>query len=236
MSVLAGKRKRQDLASSLSATLSNEERVVYNIIRGRKEMGIWQGDIKRETNIPDSLMKKSIKMLLTKTLIKEVVNIQNKSKKVLMAVEFEPSKEITGGEWYTEGKLDTQLIEALSDVCMKLILRQKVATREGILDWIRKVGSEIFPGGVSAGQVEQILKVLVMENKVQEVNSTGFGDFASVPVGEVCYRLAKKTGGEVKVGAMASIPCGVCPRINACTPDGDISPINCQYYQKWLDF
>ncbi|TKY70434.1 DNA-directed RNA polymerase III subunit RPC6 [Spatholobus suberectus] len=234
MSVLQGKRKRQELASALSASLSNEERAVYNIIREKKEMGIWKGDIKREIKIPESLLNKAVKLLLSKALIKEVVNVQNKSKKVLIAAEFEPSKEITGGEWYTEGKLDTQFIEALSEVCLKLILRQKVATRQGILDWT--IQSGVFPGGVTAGQVEQILKVLVMENKVQEVNSTGFGDFASVPVGEVCYRLTKKAGGNVKVGAMASIPCGVCPRINFCTPNGVISPTICQYYNKWLDF
>ncbi|XP_052728309.1 DNA-directed RNA polymerase III subunit RPC6 isoform X3 [Vigna angularis] len=194
MSILQGKRKRQDLASALSASMTNEERVIYNIIRGKKEMGIWQGDIKRETNIPDSILKKSIKLLISKTLIKEVVNIQNKSKKVLMAMEFEPSKEITGGEWYTEGRLDTQLIDALSDVCLKLISRKKIATRDAILEWTRTLGSEVFPGGVTPGQVEQILKVLVMENKLQEVNSTGFGDFSSVPAGEVCFRLAKKVG------------------------------------------
>lgn len=236
MSILQAKRKRQDLASTISASMTNEERAVYNIIRGKKEMGIWQGDIKRETNIPDSMLKKSIKLLISKTLIKEVVNIQNKSKKVLMAMEFEPSKEITGGEWYTEGRLDTQLIDALSDVCLKLISRKKVATRDAILEWTRTLGSEVFPGGVSSGQVEQILKVLVMENKVQEVNSTGFGDFSTVPAGEVCFRLAKKVGTNVKAGAMASIPCGVCPRIKFCTPNGVISPTTCQYYQKWLDF
>ncbi|KOM37273.1 hypothetical protein LR48_Vigan03g065400 [Vigna angularis] len=191
MNILQGKRKRQDRASALSVSMTNEEQVIYNIIRG-KEMGIWQGDIKRETNIPDSILKKSIKLLISKTLIKEVVNIQNKSKKVLMAMEFEPSKEITGGEWYTEGRLDTQLIDALSDVCLKLISRKKIATRDAILEWTRTLGSEVFPRGVSSGQVEQILKVLVMENKLLEVNSTGFGDFSSVPVGEVCFRLAKK--------------------------------------------
>ncbi|KAL9304258.1 hypothetical protein ACSQ67_021521 [Phaseolus vulgaris] len=219
MSILQAKRKRQDLASTISASMTNEERAVYNIIRGKKEMGIWQGDIKRETNIPDSMLKKSIKLLISKTLIKEVVNIQNKSKKVLMAMEFEPSKEITGGEWYTEAYFP-----------------KKVATRDAILEWTRTLGSEVFPGGVSSGQVEQILKVLVMENKVQEVNSTGFGDFSTVPAGEVCFRLAKKVGTNVKAGAMASIPCGVCPRIKFCTPNGVISPTTCQYYQKWLDF
>ncbi|KAL2625188.1 hypothetical protein AAZV13_07G038700 [Glycine max] len=223
-SVLQGKRKRQDLASRLSASMNNEEGRVYNIIRGRKEMGIWQGDIKREANIPDSLLKKSIKMLITKKLVKEVVNVQNRSKKLLMASDFEPSNEISGGEWYTEGKLDTEFIDKLSEACFSSIRRLKVATCEGILEWIRKAG-----GGVSKGQMEQILKKLVMENKVQEVTSDGSGDFESVPVGEVCYRLVKKAAG---VGAMASIPCGVCPRINSCTPDGVISPTTCQYYQK----
>lgn len=192
-------------------------------------MGIWQGDIKREANIPDSLLKKSIKMLITKKLVKEVVNVQNRSKKLLMASDFEPSNEISGGEWYTEGKLDTEFIDKLSEACFSSIRRLKVATCEGILEWIRKAG-----GGVSKGQMEQILKKLVMENKVQEVTSDGSGDFESVPVGEVCYRLVKKGAGGV--GAMASIPCGVCPRINSCTPDGVISPTTCQYYQKWLDF
>ncbi|BAT83831.1 hypothetical protein VIGAN_04105900 [Vigna angularis var. angularis] len=88
MSILQEKqRKRQDLASALYASMTNEERVIYNIIRGKKEIRIWQGDIERETNIPN-ILKKSIKLLISRTLIKEVVNIQNKSKKVLMATKF----------------------------------------------------------------------------------------------------------------------------------------------------
>ncbi|XP_027348362.1 DNA-directed RNA polymerase III subunit RPC6-like [Abrus precatorius] len=239
MSILQGKRKRQDLASAVSASLSNEDRVIYNIIRAKKELGIHHTDIKRETNIPETMLKRTIKSLLSKSLIKEVVSIQNRQKKLLMAVEFQPSKEITGGDWYTEGKLDTQLIEALSDVCFKIILRQKVATCDGIVDWIRTVASGVFPNGVSVEQVEQILKVLIMENKVQEVTSTGVGDFASVPAGQVCYRLINRasTGnGNVKVGIMVSIPCGVCPNIKLCSPDGVINPKTCDYYQKWLDF
>ena len=97
-------------------------------------------DSKREANIPDSLLKKSIKMLITKKLVKEVVNVQNRSKKLLMASDFEPSNEISGGEWYTEGKLDTEFIDKLSEACFSSIRRLKVATCEGILEWIRKAG------------------------------------------------------------------------------------------------
>lgn len=34
--------------------------------------------------------------------------------------------------------------------------------------------------------------------------------------------------------ALVSVPCGVCPRINECTPDGVILPVSCVYYSKWL--
>ncbi|BAF19926.1 Os06g0603400 [Oryza sativa Japonica Group] len=48
--------------------------------------------------------------------------------------------------------------------------------------------------------------------------------------GRVCYRR----GGPVQGGMMERIPCGVCPRIDECSPDGVISPSTCVYYKKWL--
>ncbi|XP_061343587.1 uncharacterized protein LOC133289621 [Gastrolobium bilobum] len=229
------KRKRQDLAL-VSGSLTDGERILYNLIHSKKDMGIWTGDMKRETNLPDNVVKKSLKFLQSKNLIREVVNIQNKGRKHYMAAEFEPSKEITGGDWYTEGSLDTEFINLAKDVCMRYIFRQKVSTREGVLEWSRKSG--VFAVEVTTQQIEEILRTLVLDDEIIEVTSTGFRDFSSVPVGKICYRCKSKGGvrGEQKPGAMASIPCGVCPRINFCTPDGIVSPRTCAYYQKWLDF
>lgn len=229
------KRKRQDLAL-VSGSMTDGERVLYNLIHSKKDIGIWTGDMKRETNLPDSIVKKSLKLLQSKNLIKEVVNIQNKGRKHYMAAEFEPSKEITGGDWYTQGSLDTYFINLVKDVCLKYIFRQKVATCDGILEWSRKSG--VFTVGITAQQTDEILRALVLDDEIEEVKSTGIGDFSSVPVGRICYRCKSKGGirGEQKPGAMAFIPCGVCPRINFCTPDGIISPRTCVYYQKWLDF
>ena len=71
-----------------------------------------------------------------------------------------------------------------------------------------------------------ILQTLVLDDETIEVKNTGFGDFSSVPVGRICYRCKSKGGnrGEQKPGAMASIPCGVCPQINFFTPDVSSSP------------
>nr|DAD21852.1 TPA_asm: hypothetical protein HUJ06_023315 [Nelumbo nucifera] len=229
------KRKRPD-PKSTSQTLSDAERVLYNLIRSKEDMGIWTRDMKRETNLQDNVVTKSLKSLLAKNLIKEVVNIQNKGKKHYMAVEFEPSKELTGGAWYVDGNLDTEFIKILKDQCLKHIYKLKVATIEMISESIRRSG--LCKVECTTQQISEIVRALVLDNDVMEVRSTETGDFASIPLGTVCYRCSSKIGpgGTSKVGAMASIPCGVCPRINECTPDGIISPRTCVYFNKWLDF
>ncbi|KAM1225890.1 hypothetical protein PS2_044095 [Malus domestica] len=161
-------------------------------------------------------------------LIQEVVNVQSKGRKHYIATEFEPSKELTGGAWYSEGKLDKDYINLVKDQFAKMIYQHKVATLEGIADAIRK--TKIFKTEFTKQQTEEIVRDLVLDNRVVEVKSTGMAEFASIQIGKVCYKCKSK------VGAMASIPCGVCPRISQCTPDGIISPSTCVYFAKWLDF
>ncbi|KAF4400421.1 hypothetical protein G4B88_018763 [Cannabis sativa] len=227
------KRKQQESSSPLDS-LSEQERTVYNVIKSKQDMGIWSRDLKRETNLLDNIVNKCMKILLAKKLIKEVVT-KNKGKKHFMAAEFEPSKEITGGNWYVDGSLDTEFINLLKDQCFKWIYKMRVATSEGLSDAIRRSG--IFKVEFTSQQIEEIVRALVLDNKIEEVNSNGMGEFDYIPVGKVCYKCISSEGkGEPKLGAMASIPCGVCTRISECAPDGVISPKTCIYYEKWLDF
>ncbi|KAL0010647.1 hypothetical protein SO802_005755 [Lithocarpus litseifolius] len=229
------KRKQPDSKSPIES-LTEHERILYNLIRSKQDMAIWTRDMKRETNIPDNVLNKSLKSLQAKKLIKEVVTIQNKGRKHYIATEFEPSKEITGGAWYVEGSLDTEFINFLKKHCVKIIYEQKIVTLEEILDTIRR--SRAFNVEFTTQQIEEIVNALVLDNEILEVKSTGMGEFNSIPIGKVCYRCASRAGlkAEPKIGAMASIPCGVCPQISLCTPDGIISPTTCVYYTKWLDF
>ncbi|CBI33284.3 unnamed protein product, partial [Vitis vinifera] len=230
------KRKRPD-TNTASQPLLDAERVLYDLIRSKEDMGIWTRDMKRETNLPDNVVTKSLKALQVKKLIKEVVNIQSKGRKHYMAVEFEPSKELTGGAWYVEGNLDTEYIKILKKTCVRVLSKLKVATAEGISESINKTG--LCATECSTQQIAEILRALVLDNEIMEVRSSGSGEFSSIPIGAVCYRCTNKGGlggGGPTIGAMASIPCGVCPRITQCTPDGIISPKTCAYYTKWLDF
>ncbi|KAJ4718371.1 DNA-directed RNA polymerase III subunit RPC6 [Melia azedarach] len=139
-------------------------------------MGIWTRDMKRElqTNIPDNIVTKSLKSLQAKKLIEEVVNIQNKGRKHFMALEFQPSKEISGGAWYVEGNLDTDFIKVVKDQCTKHIIRLKVATLEGITDSIKRRG--VFKDDLMKQQIEEIVRALVLDNEILEVKSSGSGE------------------------------------------------------------
>ncbi|KAF5956810.1 hypothetical protein HYC85_004035 [Camellia sinensis] len=184
------------------------ESVLLNLIKSKGDMGIWKGDMKRETSLPEPVVNKAIKTLQGKALIKEVVNIKSKGRKHFMAAEFEPSKELTGGAWYVEGKLDQEFIAVLKDSCSKIIRKLKVVTAEGISDFIKR--NKITTIECKTHQIEEILKSMVLDNEIFEVKSTGLGEYHSIPIGTACYRSSTGMGlGQgPKIGAMASIPCG----------------------------
>ncbi|XP_031372866.1 DNA-directed RNA polymerase III subunit RPC6 [Punica granatum] len=231
------KRKRP-VSTGPSQDLSEHEKTVYDLIRSKRDMGIRSVDLRRDTKLfPNpNVVDKALKALLAKNLIKQVKTVQYRGSKHYMATEFEPSAEVTGGAWYNEGVLDTAFIDLLKERCLIHISSLKVATVDMISDAIKR--SKIFHAECSSQQIGEILRTLVLDNEILEVKSTGLGEFTCIPIGRVCFKLARKPGSakEPKAYAMASIPCGVCPRIEYCSPDGIIKPSTCEYYNKFLDF
>jgi hypothetical protein len=61
-------------------------------------------------------------------------------------------------------------------------------------------------------------------------------------VGEVddnhwVYVANRPSEGDGPVGnAWTDVPCGKCPVFEFCKEGGPISPTNCVYYQRWLEF
>ncbi|KAI3891018.1 hypothetical protein MKW98_007323 [Papaver atlanticum] len=218
------KRKRAD-----NLKLSEDERKIYDLILSTEGRGIATTEVKYKVKlITTNALNKSIKSLKDKELIKEVVSIQNK-KKHLMGNSFEPSVDVAGGVWYNEvGKLDTDLID-------KATLAATVVEITEYLNNITFDGEDLFRKKFTGQEIEGLMESLILDKEIVEAQTTGKGDFAKIPLGEQCYRCAPKRG-LPKTGALASIPCGVCPRLNECTPDGIISPTTCVYFKKWFDF
>ncbi|WOK93780.1 DNA-directed RNA polymerase III subunit rpc6-like [Canna indica] len=212
-------------------SLSEPERKLYELIKSRTNMGIWTADMKKETGLQNNVVTKSLKLLQNKNLIKDVVNVHNKGRKYYMAVEFEPSKEVSGGSWYADGNLDTDFINILRRMCVKHIEERKVATIEDV--WKAIVASRVLKVECSMQQILEIVRALALDKEIEELKSTGVGEFSNVQAGKICYRSLR--GNQVaRAGYLSTIPCGVCPRISECTPDGVISPKTCVYYNKWL--
>nr|TKW07373.1 hypothetical protein SEVIR_7G302100v2 [Setaria viridis] len=136
------------------------------------------------------------------------------------------------------------------DVRKQLTISPNVATKvvrtlvgHGLLKEVEKLGAATVQmihhgilrddpkAGYTIDKVRDIVKTMVLDKVLEEVKSTGEGDFAAVRSGTICYRLA----GAAQGGMMEGIPCGVCPRIDECSPDGVISPSTCVYYKKWLE-
>uniref|UniRef100_A0A7N0ZS78 DNA-directed RNA polymerase III subunit RPC6 n=1 Tax=Kalanchoe fedtschenkoi TaxID=63787 RepID=A0A7N0ZS78_KALFE len=232
MSSATAKRKRPE-PKSLTPPLTGQEKVIYELIRSRREEGIWSKDIKQETDIAEAVVNKCLKVLIVKKLVKEVPNYQNKGKKIYMAVEYQPSEALTGGFWYENGKPDEESIEPISKLCTGVLHNMGVGTVEDIANAVRNTRALNFD--CPTMRILQLVKALVLKGQLLEMRSTGYGEFSSIPVGAVCYKCVTKTA-LPKAGAFASIPCGVCPHLSICTPDGLVSPSNCVYYGKWLDF
>lgn len=191
-------------------------------------------EIKYLSKLPETAINKSLKSLTAKNLIQEV-KPKNSGAKVYMGAGFTPSNEVSGGFWYNEGKLDTEFIKQLKEFCIKHLRMHKVATQEGIHRILHE--GEVVKDPIAIKHIAELLNTMVLDDQILEVKSTGLGDYYRLPVGKTCYRLPTAAAGAAakSSGSFASIPCGMCPRIALCTPDGVISPTTCVYYNKWLD-
>ncbi|KAK9923150.1 hypothetical protein M0R45_031582 [Rubus argutus] len=133
------------------------------------------------------------------------------------------------------GLFDTEFIKVVKREFVRVIYDQKVATLKDISNAVCM--KKFLTVNLSTQELKQILEALVLDNEVMKVVSTGMGEFVGIKAGKDCYKCCKRgTRGEPNLASMASIPCGVCPRINQCTPDGIISPTTCEYFKKWLEF
>lgn len=212
--------------------LTPDDMLVYQVIQQSSIMGIWTKDMKRNTNLQQPQVAKAIKNLEARNLIKAVKSIASKGKKVYMLAELKPSKELTGGAWYTDQVFDSEFINVMKQQCVQFVLKQGLASVENIADAVRKSG--ITKEELRVKDFKQLMDMLVLDGEVEETVSTGAGPFAAFPPDTLLYRSSQ--GRLSETSAFTNIPCGVCPVLHECTDDGLISPKTCVYYQNWLKF
>lgn len=211
--------------------LGSEEMLVYQLIQQSGNMGLWTKDLKTRSNLQQPQINKILKVLESRKLIKAVKSVASSNRKVYMLFELEPSREITGGAWYTEHEYDSEFIDVLRQQCLKFILSKGQATLDQMCDFVLATGLSKVDLGVD--EVLQIVNTLVYDGKV-DAHESRREQGGPYPDGTVYYTPAALAIPEHS--ALTSVPCGVCPVFNECHEGGVISPQTCVYYAEWLQF
>jgi len=246
---LVYKEVKQDEAVKFKG-LSSEDLLVYQIIQQSGNTGIWTKELKQKSNLPQTQIGKIFKSLEARKLIKAVKHVAQQNRKVYMLYELEPSREITGGAWYTEHEYDAEFIHVLREQCVKFILARGKVTLEDVCDFVKQ--TKLSHVELGQEEVLQIVNTLVYDGKVdahEELELDKERD-PDDPAGEhggdddddldymenviVVYRPASLPIPESS--AFTAVPCGVCPVFQECAPGGLVSPETCQYMKDWLSF
>lgn len=232
-------------AASKTKGFESEEKLIYQIIEGSGNKGIWIRDIRFKCNLQMTQVNKILKNLESKKLIKAVNSVAAGKKKVYMLYNLDPDSSVTGGAWYSDQDFESEFVDVLNQQCYKFLQQkaQKVedmkidplakqnasfASSNEVLQYISQLG--ISKVALSTKDIETILNTLVFDGHVEMtivLDNTGGGVSQK--------KLFKSVKSMLPVTGLMKVPCGVCPVVHDCHDGGEISPSKCIYMKEWLD-
>lgn len=101
--------------------LSRDEKMVYSAIDSSGTKGIWTKVIKERLNIHAKVVERAFKSLEGKGLIEPMKDVKFPGRKMFIKRGLKPNEEATGGAWFTDGELDTLMIDMVATVIEKLV-------------------------------------------------------------------------------------------------------------------
>jgi len=233
-------RKREpSKAGSIAG--DQEEKVVFKIIEGAGNVGVWIRDIRAKSNLGQTQLTKVLKSLEMKNLIKSVksVNASNSKKKVYMLFNLQPDQSVTGGAWYgPDNNFESEFVEVMNQQCYRMLYQKlesaqaqhsnPMAVKTASMVTVGEVVKCVSDLGISKvslneAEIEKILKTVVYDGKAEKCESLD---------GKTLYRAVKPL---FPSAGISRCPCGVCPLIKKCGDVGDVTPLKCHYFKDWLE-
>jgi len=141
------------------AGLTNTERAVYEQIRAAGEHGIWVRHIRGRLGLPLADMNRTLKELQRRELVKQVQSIRNKTRKLYMLAELEPSREVTGGPFYDEeGTFDHEFIHRLRELVWRRLLHTPWTSALELTQFLNQ--SNVLRFSLEVADLEQVLQTM----------------------------------------------------------------------------
>lgn len=187
-SQLVYKLVKEELAEKFSG-LDNSARLVYQVIEGAGNLGVWTKDIRTKTNIQQQALTKIFKSLESRKLIKSVKSVMAKSKKMYMLYDITPAKEVTGGPWYTEMEFDHEFIAELRSFIIMVIRRYKDRgiTVQDMADKMKLANVSRVP--LSLSDVVQLMQTLAFDYMIEPKGTNDNGETIFIeakPITSIC--------------------------------------------------
>ena len=161
-------------------------KLVLQCIEKAGNNGIWTKEIRMQTNIQQQALNKIFKALEQRCLIKPVKSVTAKAKKLYMLYELTPSKEITGGVWYSGLEFDHEFISELRTFVMHCVRRLNSGKGVTISEIKKKMEqAKVSRVELNLDEVKQLVQTLVFDNYIEEATLNDNDD-------QTCYICARQ--------------------------------------------
>jgi DNA-directed RNA polymerase III subunit RPC6 len=156
-------------------------KMVLQVIEKAANNGIWTKDIRMQTNIQLQALNKIFKLLEQRRLIKPVKSVTAKAKKLYMLYELTPSKELTGGVWYSGLEFDHEFISELKTFVMHCVRRLNAGQGVTLAEIKNKmIQANVSRVELSLDEVKQLVQTLVYDYDIEEGSINDNGEIAFV--------------------------------------------------------
>jgi DNA-directed RNA polymerase III subunit RPC6 len=145
-------------------------KLVLQVIEKARNNGIWTKEIRLATNIQQQALNKIFKQLEQRRLIKPVKSVTAKAKKLYMLYELTPSKELTGGVWYSGLEFDHEFISELRTFVIHCVRRLNGGQGVTLTDIKNKmIQANVSRVELSLDEVQQLVQTLVYDFHIEKV-------------------------------------------------------------------
>lgn len=103
-------------------SLTPDEALVYSYIESSGREGIWSKLLRNRTNFHMTTMNRAIKGLENRNYIKSIKTIKYPTRKTYILSKLQPSEDVTGGSFYTDGVLDDEYIHQMSLLAERYVI------------------------------------------------------------------------------------------------------------------
>jgi len=205
--------------------LGKEERLVLQLIEAKGSQGIWQRDIKSQSNL-QNLVPTILKNLEDRKLVKRVRTPDSKHRMMYMLYDLAPQHRA----FLTESMdLDTEFVNALRGRLEKWAIQRRATFT------VAEAGAHIAESKISKVELRDqdimlLLNSLVYDAKLERLRHDGPW---TPDTGEkdARYRPLRSAG---LPNGLAELPCNKCPLVDVCQEGHEVSPSSCEYFDAWL--